>query len=93
MSPIQAAEVQEALHTIVEHLYADDHVIPILEGGLVFRAISDKTGVKEEEVSREARRLGYWPHTPNQIEDACQERNFPTTGIAAFLRDPFADMA
>lgn len=88
MTEDQDRNIRGFLAIIVNQVYPEQKIIPATDG-YVFREIADCTGVKEEEISKLARALGYWPHQANQMEDAFQEINFPTGTTALFLEDPF----
>ena len=89
--PITDIQVQHVtvLLDAVSVLYPDGK-IDALDGGFIFRQISQKTGAHEEDIWDIARRLGYWEHTPVTIDQVCSERHTPVKEAGRFAADPFA---
>lgn len=72
------------LTAIKRELYASEDMFPPLDGGHVFRLVSDKTGAKEEKIALAAIELGFWPKDPRYVDRACTARRVDTTPEAVF---------
>lgn len=77
--------MKRVLQEIAQQVYGGQ--IPTLEGGLVFRELSNRYGVREKEIAAAARELGVWNPTPTELEDAAFESNAPTAEIERDLEE------